>query len=162
MPKDVYGFKYTHETTDIAAGPLNSLYKTLDTMVEKLDAQLRLATMIRAVDEREVAETVITNHFLRDIKGNLRAFGSQKMRCSKCNAKYRRVPLSGKCTWCGSKILPTVHVASVKKYLAVSLRIAKEYHVSDYTRQRLELLEHDVNSLFPVAAVQQKALSDFM
>ena len=162
VPKDVYGFKYTHETTDIAAGPLNSLYKTLDTMVEKLDAQLRLATMIRAVDEREVAETVITNHFLRDIKGNLRAFGSQKMRCSKCNAKYRRVPLSGKCTWCGSKILPTVHVASVKKYLAVSLRIAKEYHVSDYTRQRLELLEHDVNSLFPVAAVQQKALSDFM
>ncbi len=160
-PKDVYGLGYTHETTDIAAGPLNSLYKTLNTMVEKLDAQLRLAELIRAVDECEVAETVIKNHFLRDIKGNLRAFGSQTMRCSKCNAKYRRIPLSGKCKKCGSKIVPTVHVASIKKYLGVSLRIAKEYHVSDYTRQRLELLEKDVNLLFP-AAEKQKALSDFM
>lgn len=161
-PKDAYGFGYTHETTDIAAGPLNSLYKTLGTMVEKLDAQLSLARMIRAVDECEVAETVIKNHFLRDIKGNLRAFGSQTMRCSKCNAKYRRIPLSGKCRKCGSKIVPTVHVASVIKYLDVSLRIAKEYHVSDYTRQRLELLEKDVNLLFPAVAEKQKALSDFM
>ena len=161
-PKDVYGFRYTHETTDIAAGPLNSLYKTLGTMVEKLDAQLQLARMIRAVDACEVAETVIKNHFLRDIKGNLRAFGSQTMRCSKCNAKYRRIPLSGRCNRCGSKLLPSVHVASIKKYLDVSLRVAKEYHVSDYTRQRLELLEHDVNSLFPVAAEKQRALSDFM
>ncbi len=161
-PKDVYGFGYTHETTDIAAGPLNSLYKTLGTMVEKLDAQLSLARMIRAVDECEVAETVIKNHFLRDIKGNLRAFGSQTTRCSKCNAKYRRIPLSGKCKKCGSKIVPTVHVASIIKYLDVSLRIAKEYHVSDYTRQRLELLEKDVNLLFPAVAEKQKALSDFM
>nr|QNO54654.1 DNA polymerase II large subunit [Methanosarcinales archaeon ANME-1 ERB7] len=109
-----------------------------------------------------MAEAVIENHFLRDIKGNLRAFGSQRMRCSKCNAKYRRIPLSGKCTRCGSKILPTVHIASVKKYLDVSLRMAKEYHLSDYTRQRLELLQKDVNTLFPDAGKQQKALTDFM
>jgi len=161
-PRDAYGFGYTHETTDIAAGPLNSLYKQLGTMVEKMEAQLRLARMIRAVDECEVAETVIENHFLRDIKGNLRAFGSQKMRCSKCNAKYRRIPLGGICKKCGSKILPTVHAASIKKYLDVSLRIANEYHISAYTRQRLELLDKDVNSLFPAAEEKQKALSDFM
>jgi DNA polymerase II large subunit len=161
-PKDAYGFGYTHETADIAAGPTNSLYKQLGTMVEKMEAQLRLARMIRAVDECEVAETVIENHFLRDIKGNLRAFGSQKMRCSKCNAKYRRVPLSGTCKRCGSKIVPTVHAASIKKYLDVSLRIANEYHVSDYTRQRLELLDKDVNLLFPAAEEKQKALADFM
>ncbi|MCW7070943.1 MAG: DNA polymerase II large subunit [Methanophagales archaeon] len=164
--RDVYGFGYTHETTDIAAGPLNSLYKTLGTMVEKLEAQLRLARLLRSVDEREVAETVIKNHFLRDIKGNLRAFGSQKTRCSKCNAKYRRIPLTGKCERCGSKIVPTVHVASIKKYLAVSLRVAEEYHLSNYTQQRLELLEKDVNSLFPTAAAaekqKQRPLSDFM
>jgi DNA polymerase II large subunit len=161
-PKDAYGFGYTHETTDIAAGPLNSLYKQLGTMVEKMDAQLRLARIIRAVDARAVAEAVIENHFLRDIKGNLRAFGSQTMRCSKCYAKYRRVPLGGKCTICGDKILPTVHVASIKKYLDVSLRVANEYHVSEYTRQRLELLERDVNLLFPALERQQKALTDFM
>nr|QNO52979.1 DNA polymerase II large subunit [Methanosarcinales archaeon ANME-1 ERB6] len=161
QPKDVYGFGYTHDTTDIAAGPLKSLYKTLKTMVDKTEAQLKLARMIRAVDECEVAETVIKNHFLRDIKGNLRAFGSQKMRCSKCNAKYRRIPLTGKCTRCGSKIVPTVHTASIKKYLGVSLRIAEEYHISDYTRQRLELLEKDVNALFATEE-EQKALTDFM
>ena len=161
-PRDAYGFGYTHETTDIAAGPLNSLYKQLGTMVEKMEAQLRLARMIRAVDECEVAETVIKNHFLRDIKGNFRAFGSQKMRCSKCNAKYRRIPLGGICKKCGSKILPTVHAASIKKYLDVSLRIANEYHISAYTRQRLELLDKDVNLLFPAAEEKQKALSDFM
>ncbi len=161
-PKDAYGFGYTHETTDIAAGPLNSLYKEFGTMIEKMEAQLRLARMLRAVNECEVAETVIKNHFLRDIKGNLRAFGSQQMRCSKCNTKYRRIPLGGTCKRCGSKIVPTVHAASIRKYLDVSLRIAEEYHVSDYTRQRLELLQCDVNSLFPVADEKQKALSDFM
>lgn len=161
-PKDAYGFGYTHETTDIAAGPSNSLYKQLGTMVEKMEAQLRLARMIRAVDECEVAGTVIENHFLRDIKGNFRAFGSQKMRCSKCNARYRRIPLGGICKKCGSKILPTVRPASIKKYLDVSLRIANEYHISAYTRQRLELLDKDVNLLFPAAEEKQKALSDFM
>jgi DNA polymerase II large subunit len=161
-PKDAYGFGYTHETSDIAAGPRNSLYKELGTMVEKMEAQLRLARIIRAVNECEVAETVIENHFLRDIKGNLRAFGSQKMRCSKCNAKYRRIPLGGTCKRCGSKIVPTVHAASIKKYLGVSLRIASEYHVSDYTRQRLELLDKDIQALFPVVPEKQKALSDFM
>jgi DNA polymerase II large subunit len=161
-PKDVYGFGYTHETTDIAAGPLNSLYKELGTMVEKMEAQLRLAKLIRAVNAREVAENVIENHFLRDIKGNLRAFGSQQMRCNRCNAKFRRIPLSGVCTKCGSKIVPTVHAASIRKYLDVSLRIAHEYNLSEYTRQRLELLDRDVNSLFPVTEAKQKALSDFM
>jgi DNA polymerase II large subunit len=159
--KDSYGFGYTHETTDIAAGPLNSLYKKLATMIEKMEAQLRLARMIRAVDEKEVAEAVIKNHFIRDIKGNLRTFGAQQMRCSKCNAKYRRIPLSGRCQKCGSQIVPTVHAASIKKYLDVSLRIANEYHVSDYTRQRLELLQCDIDTLFP-ADERQKSLSDFM
>jgi len=69
--------------------------------------------------------------------------------------------LTGKCTRCGSKIVPTVHTASIKKYLAVSLRIAEEYHISDYTRQRLELLEKDVNALFATEE-DQKALTDFM
>ncbi|MHC1610688.1 MAG: DNA polymerase II large subunit [Candidatus Methanospirareceae archaeon] len=161
-PRDAYGFGYTHETNNIAAGPSNSLYKQLNTMVEKMEAQLRLARLIRAVDESEVAETVIENHFLRDIKGNLRAFGTQKMRCSRCNTRYRRIPLTGKCRRCGSKIVPTVHTASIKKYLEVSLRIAEEYQISDYTRERLELLDKEVNSFFPAAEEKQKALSDFM
>jgi DNA polymerase II large subunit len=160
-PMDVYGVGYTHETTDIAAGPLNSIYKTLKTMKEKMESQLTLARKIRAVDEKEVAELVIKNHFLRDIKGNLRAFATQNVRCSKCNAKYRRVPLSGKCWKCGSKLMPTVYAAGVKKYVDVSWRIANDFCVSDYTKQRLELIKQEVDSLFPVDE-KQKSLSDFL
>jgi DNA polymerase II large subunit len=42
------------------------------------------------------------------------------------------------------------------------MRIAAEYNLSAYTRQRLELLDRDVQSLFPVTEVKQKALSDYM
>ncbi|MHC1635624.1 MAG: DNA polymerase II large subunit [Candidatus Methanospirareceae archaeon] len=160
-PKDVYQFGYTHETQDIAAGPLSSLYKKLETMEEKIEAQLRLAKRIIAVDEGEVAELVIKNHFLRDIRGNLRAFGTQRMRCMRCNAKYRRVPLNARCNKCGDRLMPTVHAAGVRKYLDVSLRIAKRYGVSQYTMQRLELIKEEVDALFPVEE-QQKALTDFM
>ncbi len=160
-PRDTYGFGYTHDTSDIAAGPQNSLYKTLGSMLDKVNAQLKLAQLIRAVDEREVAETVIKNHFLRDIKGNLRAFGSQQVRCSRCNAKYRRIPLTGMCNKCGGRLLPTVHAAGITKYLSVSLQLAEEYHLTNYTRQRLELLREDVETLLP-ATDKQKALSDFM
>jgi len=54
-----------------------------------------------------------------------------------------------------------VHVAGIKKYLSISLRIADEYHLSEYTRQRLELLNRDVESLFPTTN-KQKALDEFM
>ncbi len=160
-PKDTYGFGYTHDTSDIAAGPKNSLYKTLGTMLDKVNAQLKLAKLIRAVDEHEVVETVIKNHFLRDIKGNLHAFGSQQVRCSRCNAKYRRIPLAGRCNKCGGRLLPTVHTAGITKYLSVSLQLAEEYHLTNYTRQRLELLKEDVETLMP-AMDKQKALTDFM
>jgi len=86
-------FNFSHETQDIAAGPKNSAYKTLETMIDKMDAQLELARMIRAVDEKDVAERVINSHFLPDLIGNLHAFSKQKVRCVKCGAKFRR-PLS--------------------------------------------------------------------
>ena len=81
------GFNFSHEATDIAAGPKNSAYKTLETMIDKMDAQLELARLIRAVDEKDVAERVINSHFLPDLIGNLHAFSKQKVRCVKCGAK---------------------------------------------------------------------------
>lgn len=81
MEAQYRGFKFTHDTDDIAAGPKNSAYKTLETMIDKMDAQLALARSIRAVDERDVATRVINSHFLPDLIGNLRAFSRQKVRC---------------------------------------------------------------------------------
>jgi DNA polymerase II large subunit len=65
------GFGFTHDTSSIDAGPRNTRYKTLGSMAEKLEAQLQLAVLIDAVDSRDVAERVLSHHFIRDIRGNL-------------------------------------------------------------------------------------------
>ena len=90
-------FGFTHDTTNIEDCPLKTRYVLLKKMEEKIEAQLKVAEMILAVDENKVAEAVIASHFLRDIKGNLRTFGKQTVRCVDCNEKYRRMPLTGKC-----------------------------------------------------------------
>ena len=155
-------FMFTHGTTDVAAGPLNSAYKTLGSMVEKMDAQLALADKIRAVDAPDVVERVLMSHFLPDMFGNLRAFSRQSTRCLKCSAKFRRPPLTGLCPKCGGTVILTVHEGSVKKYLEVSKKVAKDYNVSSYTKQRIELIGLDMKSLFENDRSKQMGLSEFM
>ncbi len=158
---DSSGFKFTHDTTAIDAGPKSSRYVQLKTMAEKVDNELRLAEKIRAVDERDVATRILNFHFLRDIYGNLRSFGQQKFRCVECNAKYRRVPLSGKCTKCGGKLLLTINKGGIEKYLRISKEMAQKYGLSDYLKQRLGLVEKDLALLFPEEK-NQHSLSEFM
>ncbi len=162
------GFKFTHSTTDIAQGPIQSAYK-IGSMIKKMNGQLDLAVRIRAVDERDVVSKLIGSHFLPDLIGNLRTFSSQQVRCTKCNAKYRRIPLAGICikkksngTICGNNLTLTVHEGSVKKYLEISKKISIEYNVSNYTKQRLELIENAIQSLFNNDKVKNCKLSDFM
>ena len=156
------GFSFTHDTYDIAAGPKNSAYKTLETMIDKMDAQLALARSIRAVDERDVATRVINSHFLPDLIGNLRAFSRQTVRCVKCGSKFRRPPLSDVCPKCAGRVILTVHEGSVRKYLEVSMKVAEEFGVDDYTKQRLEIIKMDIDSLFHNDKSKQMGLADFM
>ncbi len=156
------GFKFTHSTSDIAMGPAVSAYKTLSRMMEKMEAQLKLARRIRAVDEKDVAERVINHHFLPDILGNLHSFSKQQMRCVKCNQKFRRPPLKGICSKCGGRVILTIHEGTVKKYLEASMKIAEEYEVSAYTKQRLKLLSAEIASLFESDTSKQKELFDFL
>jgi DNA polymerase II large subunit len=58
--------------------------------------------------------------------------------------------------------IPTVHEASVKKYLEVSRRICEAYAISPYTRQRIEVLALAIESTFGIESEKQKALADFM
>ena len=156
------GFGYTHETSDISAGPLESTYTELKTMFEKLEAELQLAEKIRAVDQDDVAERVLSTHFIRDLMGNLSAFSRQKFRCTRCNTSYRRMPLAGKCTRCGANIIPTVHEGSVKKYLEMSRDICEKYKVSEYTKQRVMVLDLAIESTFGQEKSEQMGLADFM
>jgi DNA polymerase II large subunit len=161
-PAQVEGFLFTHPTSNISAGPLESTYTKLGSMLDKLEAELDLAKKIRAVDADNVAERVLNTHFIRDLQGNLNAFSKQKVRCMKCNAKYRRMPLAGKCTRCGGNVIPTVHEGSVKKYLEMSRNICATYAVSEYTKQRVEVLFMQIESTFGQPPERQLGLADFM
>jgi DNA polymerase II large subunit len=161
-PEQYEHFMFTHDTSNIAAGPLHSSYKTLGSMIDKMEAQLSLAGRIRAVDAPDVAERVLKSHFLPDLIGNLRSFSRQRMRCIKCGEKFRRPPLTGACPKCGGNVVLTVHEGAVRKYLEISKEIGERYGVSSYTRQRIELLDYDICSLFENHKVKQLGLSDFM
>ena len=109
------GFNYTVPVSNINLGNANSSYKEFKSMIEKLDMQLALGEKIDAVDVRRVALKVLTTHFIRDIAGNLRAFSTQGFRCKSCNKKFRRLPLRGKCSFCGGKLSLTVYRGGIAK-----------------------------------------------
>jgi DNA polymerase II large subunit len=156
------GFDHTHDTSDIAAGPDLSAYKTLGPMEEKMDAQLDLSRKLRAVDETDVAERIIEYHFLPDLIGNLRAFSRQEVRCLGCGEKYRRPPLTGVCRECGGDVNLTVHQGSVTKYLDTAMRVAEEFGAREYTKQRLEILERRIERIFEDDQNKQSGIADFM
>jgi len=156
------GFAHTHDTADIAAGPDLSAYKTLGSMEEKMDAQLRLSRKLRAVEESDVAERIIEYHFLPDLLGNLKAFTGQEVRCLGCGEKYRRAPLSGDCRECGGDVNLTVHEGSVTKYLDTAIRVAEEFGTRPYTKQRLQILEKRIERLFENDQNKATTLGDYM
>ncbi len=165
--KALEGIDFMFDTKQIDEGPSMTSYSKIKTMAEKVEKQLQLAEKIRAVDEKDVAEKVINSHFLRDIYGNLRSFGQQLFRCVDCNAKYRRVPLVGKCTKCGGKIILTIHKGGIEKYLKVSQEIAEKYNLTDYLKQRLKLIETDIEEIFKSSEEEQEdkaqaSLADFI
>ncbi len=146
--KEFTGICYTHETTDINSGALCSSYKTLPTMQEKVDTMMALCKKIRAVDVRDVSRLVIERHFIRDIRGNLRKFSQQAFRCIACNKKFRRPPLTGKCTKCAGRLIFTISEGSILKYMQPALELARKYAVSPYLLESLELTEMYIQSIF--------------
>ena len=156
------GFDHTHDTSDIALGPDLSAYKTLDDMDKKMDGQLELARKLHAVDETDVAERIIEYHFLPDLIGNLRAFSRQETRCRDCGEKYRRMPLSSDCRECGGEVSLTVYQGSVNKYMETAKRVAEEYGARPYTKQRLEILNKALESVFENDHNRQSGIADFM
>ena len=159
--KQYEGMGFTHDTNDIANGPKYSAYTTLESMMDKMNAQLMLGKKLRAVDEKDVAVRVLNKHFMPDMIGNLRSFSTQSVRCTKCGEKYRRMTISGNCYKCGNPLNLTVHEASVKKYLEISKNIGEKYGLDSYTRERVEILEMNMNSVFNNDKIKKCKLSDF-
>jgi len=114
-----------------------------------------------ATNPDDVVARIVVHHFLPDLIGNLKAFSSQQVRCTKCGQKYRRIPLKGRCVECGGNLTLTVHESSVKKYLEVSKKISQQFEVSNYLRQRIDLIEEAITSLFTSDRTQDLKLDDF-
>jgi DNA polymerase II large subunit len=163
-PAQFEGYSFTHKTYDINKGNLESSYVKLGAMKNKLQSQLLLAEKIQAVDAREVAKRVLTTHFIRDIAGNLKAFTNQRVRCKKCNAKFRRIPLSGKCSRCGGDLLLTVHQKGIEKYVDIAEQLVQKYKLSNYYEQRLKLIKDEIQQLFSIEenGIKQVELGAFM
>ncbi|MFX1419805.1 MAG: DNA polymerase II large subunit [Promethearchaeota archaeon] len=155
--------KYNIPTKDINEGPTITAYKLYESMDDKIDAQLHLAKLIKAVNAKKVAEKILTTHFNPDILGNLRKFAVQGFRCVKCNEKFRRPPISnsGKCPKCGNKIILTVNRGGIEKYIPRALKLCNEFNLDNYTKQRMELIEEYVESLTNNPKIKQHKLSDF-
>lgn len=156
------GFSYTVPVSNINSGNRESAYKKLGRMVDKLKNQLQLAEKIEAVDAKEVAQIVLTTHFMRDISGNLRAFSTQGFRCKACNKKFRRLPLKGVCLECGGSLTLTVYRGGIQKYLEAANQLIRRYELPNYYAQRLMLVQEEINSLFEGRKPKQISLKDFI
>ncbi|MEM3713385.1 MAG: DNA polymerase II large subunit [Nitrososphaeria archaeon] len=142
------GIRFTINTTSIDKGPKISAYKRLKTINEKILSQIKMSEKICAVNVRDVVERLLQHHFIPDLVGNLRAFSTQTIRCTKCNTKYSRPPLSGKCRKCGGKLSLTVHRSNIIKYILFTNRLIERYKLPVHYRQKLNLIEKEIQLLF--------------
>jgi DNA polymerase II large subunit len=155
------GFQYTTPVTNINIGNANSAYKEFKSMTDKLNKQLELGERIDAVDVKRVALKVLTTHLIRDIAGNLRAFSTQSFRCKSCNKKFRRLPLKGKCSFCGGKLTLTVYQGNIEKYLVAAQQLVDKYGLPTYYTQRMVLIKEEIASMFDNKKPKQAKLFDF-
>jgi DNA polymerase II large subunit len=155
------GFKFTIPVSNVNQGNADSSYKQFKSMLEKLNMQLDLGQRIDAVDVRYVALKVLTTHFIRDIAGNLRAFSTQGFRCKSCSKRFRRLPLRGKCPFCGGLLTLTVYRGGIEKYLEAAQRLIDKYALPKYYAQRIALIKDEITSMFDNKKPKQASLVDF-
>ena len=142
------GLHFTHYTNHLEIGRARSAYSTLKTVAEKVEKQVELASLIRAVDPAVVVSSVLKTHLLRDIQGNLSAYTTQKFRCRRCGESFRRLPLHGICSVCGDVLLATVSRNSIEKYVGLAARLINRFDVEEYLRMRFEVLMRELEELF--------------
>ncbi len=160
--EEQYELPITHPGGGTDVGVIRTAYVELDSVPEKIEVQFALQDRIRAVDKRDAAERLILSHFIPDLYGNLRSYSRQTFRCVTCNTIYRRVPLAGKCSKCGGNLLLTINKGGIQKYLSISEDIVKRYDLPLYLKQRLELVEKEIKSVFEDDKVKQTGLADFL
>ncbi len=150
---------FTHESTinAILEAPKKSIYTKLKTMDEKVEMQFKLMDKLYSIDKRDTARRLISSHFIRDLMGNLHSYSEQGFRCVSCNAKYRRIPLVGKCTRCQGRIILTISKGGIEKYLNMAIGLADRYDLEPYMKQRLKLIKEEIETVFGVATLESSS-----
>jgi len=158
-----YGYGYTHPTSALTIKRSRGSYSTLRTLNEKISKQIEVASLIEAVSTREVVESIIKTHLIRDIMGNAKKYTTQAFKCKGCGLTMRRPPLSWKCPNCGGEIKGTLTRASVEKYLYIAQKLARDYGVDPYLKSRLDMLQRELDQLFQgPRKADQLELTDFL
>jgi len=161
--KQFYGYGFTNDTETFTVRHSRSAYSTLKTLAEKVSKQIEVAEKIQAVSTKEVVESIIKTHLLRDIIGNMKKYSSQSFKCRGCGRTYRRTSVSGKCDFCKQDLHETLSRASVEKYLTLAQKLAREYHVDEYLKSRLDLALAELDQLFQTRdRSNQSELTEFV
>ena len=157
-----YGYGFTNPTESITIKHARSAYPTLTSLKEKIAKQIEVAQKIEAVSTKDVVESIIKTHLIRDIAGNMKKYATQSFRCKGCGKSFRRPTISGHCDFCGTELRETLTRASVEKYLSLARRLANDYDVDDYIKNRLDLITKELDQLFQERErTTQLALTDF-
>ena len=157
-----YRYGFTNNTEAITIKHSRSAYPTLTSLTEKISKQIQVAQMIDAVSTKDVVESIIKTHLIRDIAGNTKKYATQSFKCKGCGKSFRRPTISGVCDSCGEELRETLTRGSVEKYLSLARKLADDYNVDDYIKARLELMTKELNELFQVhERTTQLELTDF-
>jgi DNA polymerase II large subunit len=142
-----YGYGFTHPTNALTIRRSKASYSTMRTLAEKIAKQIEVASKVEAVSTKEVIESIIRTHLIRDIMGNAKKYATQAFKCRKCGTTMRRPPLSWTCPNCGGPVKGTLTRASVEKYLSIAQRLARDYEVDPYLTSRLDMLQRELDQL---------------
>lgn len=157
-----YNYGFTHDTSSITIRSSRSAYSTLNTLSDKISKQIEVAEKIEAVSAKQVVESIIKTHLIRDIMGNMKKYSTQSFKCRACSRTLRRPTVSARCEVCGGELRETLTRGSVEKYLAIARKLAHDYDVDEYIKERLDLLVREMDQLFPSREKStQSELTDF-
>ena len=143
-----YGYGYTNGTDSITIKHPRSAYPTLSSLTEKIAKQIEVAEKIEAVSTKDVVESIIKTHLIRDIVGNMKKYRDPIVQVQRLGRSFRRPTISGRCDSCGQDLRETLTRGSVEKYLTLAKRLANDYDVDDYIKGRLDLIVKELNQLF--------------
>ena len=75
--------------------------------------------------------------------------------------RFRRLPLQGKCPFCGGAFILTVYRGSIEKYLVPAQQLVDSYGLPKYYSQRLTIITEEISSMFDNKKPKQTSLFDF-